>query len=385
MLDSKSDIGGDAGGPHATVVGDSDPVVCRRQSRRDPEERCNWEIAVLPGDGIGPEVMAEGVRVLRAVEAILAGVEFRLSEHSVGAAEYLRNGNPLPEKTFAACEGADAILLAAMGLPDVRWPDGKEMTPQIDLRERLDLYNGVRPIKLYHEFHSPLKNVRAGEIDFVIVRESTEGLFSARFSKVNGNGEASDVMRITGRAAFNLARQRRKHIACVDKANVLPSMAFFRSVFDEVARDFPDVQTDHVYVDAAALFLVQKPQQFDVLVTENMFGDILSDLAAGLVGGMGMAPSADIGDQHAVFQPSHGSAPDIVGKGIANPLATILSVALMLDWLGHPETRRGAALIRRAVETALANPDNRTRDLGGQLTTSQMGDAVLRTLEVAAS
>jgi 3-isopropylmalate dehydrogenase len=349
-------------------------------------------IAVLPGDGIGAEVMAEGIRVLRAVEKQLQGVSFELSEHPVGAAEYLRSGNPLPESSFAACEQADAILLAAMGLPTIRWPDGKEMTPQIDLRERLDLYNGIRPIKLYHEFHSPLKNVRAGEIDFVIVRESTEGLFSARFSKVNGDGEASDVMRITRkgtervcRAAFNLARQRRKHIACVDKANVLPSMAYFRSIFDSVAQDFPDVQTEHLYVDAAALFLVQQPQRFDVLVTENMFGDILSDLAAGLVGGMGMAPSADIGDQHAVFQPSHGSAPDIAGKGIANPIATILSVALMLDWLGHPETRRGAALIRRAVETVLANPANRTRDLGGQMSTSQMGDAVLRTLEVTSS
>jgi 3-isopropylmalate dehydrogenase len=351
-----------------------------------------WDITVLPGDGIGPEVMVEGLKVLAAVESLLTGVEFKLSHHPVGAAEYLRNGNPLPEKTFAACEQADAILLGAMGLPSVRWPDGKEMTPQIDLRERLDLYNGVRPIKLYHESHTPLKTCGAGEIDFVIVRESTEGLFSSRLSKRGDNGEVTDMMRITHkstervcRAAFNLARQRRKHITCVDKANVLPSMAFFRSVFDEVARDYPDVQTDHVYVDAAALYLVQKPQQFDVLVTENMFGDILSDLAAGLVGGMGMAPSADIGDQHAVFQPSHGSAPDIAGKGIANPIATILSVALMLDWLGHPETRRGAALIRRAVETALANPDNRTRDLGRQLTTSQMADAVLRALELAAS
>ncbi len=376
MLDSKNDLGGDVGGIHAAVAVDRDAV-----------ERCDWEIAVLPGDGIGPEVMAEGVRVLRAVETILTGVEFKLAEHPVGAAEYLRNGNPLPEKSFAACEQADAILLGAMGIPNVRWPDGKEMTPQIDLRERLDLYNGVRPIKLYHESHTPLKNFGAGEIDFVIVRESTEGLFSSRLSKRGTNGEVTDVMRITHkgtervcRAAFNLARQRRKNVACVDKANVLPSMAYFRSIFDSVAKEYPDVKTEHVYVDAAALFLVQKPHRFDVLVTENMFGDILSDLAAGLVGGMGMAPSADIGDQHAVFQPSHGSAPDIAGKGIANPIATILSVALMLEWFDHPETKRGAELIRAAVEKVMSNPLNRTADLGGNVSTRQMGDLVVSNL-----
>jgi len=147
-----------------------------------------------------------------------------------------------------------------------------------------------------------------------------------------------------------------------------------------VAKEYPDVKTEHVYVDAAALFLVQKPHRFDVLVTENMFGDILSDLAAGLVGGMGMAPSADIGDQHAVFQPSHGSAPDIAGKGIANPIATILSVALMLEWFDHPETKRGAELIRAAVEKVMSNPLNRTADLGGNVSTRQMGDLVVSNL-----
>ncbi|MEO7705002.1 MAG: isocitrate/isopropylmalate family dehydrogenase, partial [Thermoflexales bacterium] len=161
-----------------------------------------------------------------------------------------------------------------------------------------------------------------------------------------------------------------------DKANVLPSMVFFRAVFDAVARQYPEVETERVYVDAMALYLVQRPHTFDVIVTENMFGDILSDLAAGLIGGMGMAPSADIGDRCAVFQPSHGTAPDIAGKGIANPIATILSLALMLDWLGHPETKRAAQRINSAVEAVLAHPDNRTRDLGGALSTTQMGDLV---------
>jgi 3-isopropylmalate dehydrogenase len=163
----------------------------------------------------------------------------------------------------------------------------------------------------------------------------------------------------------------------IDKANVLPSMAYFRAIFNEIAPEYPEVETEQIYVDAAALYLLQKPQIFDVLVTENMFGDILSDLAAGLVGGMGMAPSADLGDQYAVFQPSHGSAPDIAGKGIANPIATILSAAMMLDWLGHPECRKGAQMIRAGVHAVFANPLARTRDMGGTLSTAEMADAIL--------
>jgi 3-isopropylmalate dehydrogenase len=383
-MDTKSDINSGAGITRFTDAGGSTPTVSQRIERRDVNDSSNWHIAVLPGDGIGSEVIAEGVKVLSVVESLLSGVGFKLAEHPVGAAEYLRNGSPLPEKSFAACEQADAVLLGAMGLPSVRWSDGKEMTPQIDLRERLDLYNGVRPIKLYHESHTPLKNFGAGEIDFVIVRESTEGLFSSRLSKRGINGEVTDLMRITQkgaericRAAFRIAQSRRKLCTLVDKANVLPSMAYFRDIFNEVAKEFPDVRTEHVYVDAAALFLVQKPHRFDVLVTENMFGDILSDLAAGLVGGMGMAPSGDIGDKHAVFQPSHGSAPDIAGKGIANPIATILSVALMLEWFNHPETIRGAQMIRDAVEKVLSNPLNRTADLGGKVSTTEMGDLVV--------
>jgi len=184
------------------------------------------------------------------------------------------------------------------------------------------------------------------------------------------------------RRAFELAVKRRSHCTLVDKANVLPSMAYFRRIFDEVGRAFPTVQTQRVYVDAAALYLVQRPHSFDVLVTENMFGDILSDLAAGLVGGMGMAPSADLGDKHAVFQPSHGTAPDIAGKGIANPVATILSVALLLDWLPHAEARRGGELVRRAVAAVLADPRHRTPDLGGQLTTGDLGDRIANHISV---
>ena len=178
-------------------------------------------------------------------------------------------------------------------------------------------------------------------------------------------------------AAFAAARERRGKVALVDKANVLPAMAFFREVFDAIAAEHPDIETDRVYVDAAALFLVRQPEQFDVIVTENMFGDILSDLAAGIVGGMGMAPSADIGAEHAVFQPAHGSAPDIAGRGMANPLATILSAALMLDWLGREA--EGSA-IRSAVVNALQDPACRTADLGGHISCSEMTERVVSLL-----
>ena len=353
--------------------------------------KTKFRIALLPGDGIGPEVVAEAVRVLRALQAQMAGLEFEMDELAIGAGEYLKSGDPLPEAVFARLPEYDAILLGAMGLPGVRWPDGREMAPQVDLRERLDLYNGVRPIYLFHPNDSPLRGRQAGEIDFVLLRESTEGLFSTRNAPRDPTADrATDTMLITRagaeriiRAAFKTATARKNRVTLVDKANVLPSMAFFRQIFDEVAAEFPAVQTDRIYVDAASLYLVQRPESFDVMVTENMFGDILSDLAAALVGGMGMAPSADIGDKHAVFQPSHGSAPDIAGQGIANPVATILCAAMMLDWFDTSATRHAGDMIRTAVRTVFADPSLRTRDMGGSLSTTDMGSAILSALPVA--
>jgi len=347
-----------------------------------------FQIAVLGGDGIGPEVVEQSLRVLRAVEARLAGVRFELTEYAAGACEYLRTGDDLPGSVMQACRQADAILLGAMGLPDVRRPGGTEIAPQLDLRERLELYAGVRPVRLYHPAHSPLRRYEAGEIDFVVFRENTEGMFSSRKQTYPPDADrVCDTLLVTRkgaerivRAAFREARRRRKLVTLVDKSNVLPSMAYFRSIFYEIAGEFPDVKAETVYVDAAALYLVRQPHRFDVLVMENLFGDILSDLAAGLVGGMGMAPSGDIGDRHAMFQPAHGSAPDIAGQGIANPIATILSVAMMLEWLAGEETSLGAAMIRSAVEQALVNPANATRDIGGELTSAQMTDMVLAAL-----
>ena len=343
-----------------------------------------FQIAVLGGDGIGPEVTDQAVRLLHSMQAQLSDVAFDFTEYSVGVGEYQRNGDPLPEKAFDACRRSDAVLLGAMGLPNVRYPNGKEIAPQLDLRERLELYGGVRPIRLYHASDTPLKGYNAGEIDFVLVRESTEGLFAGRSAVLEPNADqAVDQMVITRRGAervvrlaFQIAEKRNRRVTLIDKANVLSSMVFFRQVFDEVAKEFPQCTADHVYVDAAALFLVRDPKRFDVMVTENMFGDILSDLAAGLVGGMGMAPSGDIGDAAAVFQPSHGSAPDIAGKGIANPIAMILSAVMMLEWFENPETTRAADALRGAVADVLSVPDQRTPDMGGQMTTSSLTDAI---------
>jgi 3-isopropylmalate dehydrogenase len=347
-----------------------------------------FKIALLPGDGIGPDVLEAAVRVLKAVESRLKGFTLECEKFSVGAKEYLASGDPFPATIFESLREFDAILLGAMGLPGVRWPNGIEMTPQLDLRERFDLYCGLRPIYLFHAEDCPLRDRAPGSIDLLLVRESTEGLFSSRKNPVTIEADSvEDHLLITRagsqriiRAAFQEAMKRRRHLTLVDKANVLPSMAFFRQVFDEIAPEFPQVETERLYVDAAALYLVQKPEIFDVLVTENMFGDILSDLAAGLVGGMGMAPSADLGDEYAVFQPSHGSAPDIAGKGVANPVATILSAAMMLEWLGHPECREGARLIRNSIHTLFSDPRARTHDMGGTLSTNGMADAIVGVL-----
>ncbi|QDT06240.1 3-isopropylmalate dehydrogenase [Rubripirellula lacrimiformis] len=349
-----------------------------------------FRIAVLGGDGIGPEVCDQSVRVLREIESRLNNVTFDFENHHVGVGEYRVSGNALPDTTFAACQSSDAVLLGAMGLPNVRYPNGKEIAPQLDLRERLGLYGGVRPIRLFNEADTPLKGYAAGEIDFVLVRESTEGLFYGRDAVLDPDAdEAFDTMRISRdctlrvcRLAFEIARKRggKKKVTLIDKANVLSSMVFFRKVFDEVAAEFPDITADHCYVDASALFLVRDPQRFDVMVTENMFGDILSDLAAGLVGGMGMAPSGDIGATAAVFQPSHGSAPDIAGLGVANPIAMHLSAAMMLDWLDHPECKRGAKMIDDAVAKVLADPAKRTPDMGGKLSTTEITDEILKAI-----
>jgi 3-isopropylmalate dehydrogenase len=356
----------------------------------------SYSIAVLPGDGIGPEVIAAALQVLDAL-APRINRRFVTAVHPAGAQHYLDSGVALPDATLEACRKADAILFGAMGLPHVRGRDGTEIIPQLDLRFALDLYAGVRPIRSFPGLPGPLSDPRAAQIDLVLVRESTEGLFYARGrGRVEGEGGAQavyDTMKITRQGtarvcdfAFKLARQRRARglpgrVTNVDKANVFASMAFWREVFEDRAKTFPEVPVEHAYVDAMALNLVMKPWAYDVLVTENMFGDILSDLIAALAGGMGMAPSGDIGDDFALFQPAHGTAPDIAGQGIANPTATILSATMMLDWLAERHGDGALADGARAVETSLAaafaGGSVRPREFGGGSSTVDIVGAVV--------
>ncbi|MGL6111608.1 MAG: isocitrate/isopropylmalate dehydrogenase family protein [Rubrivivax sp.] len=361
--------------------------------------KTSYSIAVLPGDGIGREVTAAALQVLHAVEPRI-GRRFDTALHPAGAQHYLDSGVALPQATLDACRVADAILFGAMGLPHVRSKDGTEIIPQLDLRFALDLYAGVRPIRSFAGRPGPLADPRAAHVDLVLVRESTEGLFFARGrGRIEGDGDAQaayDTMKITRRGtarvcdfALHLARQRKAQgkpgrLTNVDKANVFTSMAFWRQVFDERAKAFPDVPIEHAYVDAMALNLVMKPWAYDVLVTENMFGDILSDLIAALAGGMGMAPSADIGDDYALFQPAHGTAPDIAGQGIANPTATILSATMMLDWLAErhsdPALSDGARAIEASLAAAFAQGVVRPREFGGSSSTADIVRAVIEGL-----
>jgi len=349
-----------------------------------------YKIAVVAGDGIGPEVVASGIAIMNAAAGLSGEFALEYLAAPAGAATYLEWGDDLPGSSLAVCRSADAILLGACGLPDVRRPDGTELTPQITLRRVLDLYAGIRPARSLAGIAGPLSTAPA--IDLVIVRESTEGLFASLGAGIVLADEvASDTQLITRRgtervvrAAFELARRRMKPVptvTCVDKANVLRSFAFFRKVFDEVAGRYPDVAADHLYVDAAALELVRRPERFDVMVTENLLGDILSDLAAGLIGGIGVAPSADLGDHHAVFQPCHGTAPDLAGRGVANPVAAILSCAMLLDHLGRTKhddaPTRAARQIESAVALALAESRFRPADIGGQASTREVTSAIL--------
>ncbi len=345
-----------------------------------PAER--FHIAVFPGDGIGREVMDAAIQVLDALEKGIGGFAL-IKEILPGGAEFYRQtGTDLPDEAFQKAETADAILLGAMGLPHVRLPDGTEIAPHLKMRTEFGLYAGVRPVKSYPNCAGPLADPRAARIDLVVLRESTEGLFASRGKGiVIADREARDTMVITRPTcerlfdfAFGLARRRKQKggkgiVTCVDKSNVFRSMAFFRKIFDERAKDFPDIRAEYHYVDAMALDLVRRPWEFDVLVAENMFADILSDLGGGIIGGMGMAPCAEIGASHALFQPAHGSAPDIAGTGRANPTAMLLSAGMMLEWLAERSGCRpcleAARALEKAVETAFASDSIRPCEFGG--------------------
>ena len=328
------------------------------------------KIVCLPGDGIGPEVTAAAVRVLASVRP-----DATFEEHVFGGAAIHATGNPLPDETLAACREADAVLLGAVGLPEF---DGAAVRPEqglIRLRGELDVYANLRP-------------TRGGDTDLLIVRELVGGLYFGASGR-RPDGSAFDTCEYTpaqveriARRGFELARGRRGLLTSVDKANVLETSRLWREVVVRLAPEYADVRLEHVLVDTAGLQLVQDPARFDVIVTENTFGDILSDVAAGTAGGLGLAASASLGDRGpGIFEPVHGSAPDIAGRGIANPAAMLRSAALLLrHGADDPEA---ADALERAVEAALESTP--TPDLGGRATTTEFTDAVLRSLDRAAA
>jgi 3-isopropylmalate dehydrogenase len=345
-------------------------------------------IALVPGDGIGPEVVHAAVHVLDALASI-CGHTFAYSEHLIGGCSIDAHGTALTPEALAACQKAGAVLLGAVGGP--KWDNpAAPIRPEqglLALRKGLGVYANLRPVKVYPELAgaSPLRPEKLAGVDLLVLRELTGGLY---FGQPKGREKTSrgeravdtleyydyEIRRIV-RLAFELARGRRKKVTSVDKANVLESSRLWRTVATEVSLEFPDVALDHVLVDTAAMRLVSNPAAFDVVVTENMFGDILTDEAAVLSGSMGLLPSASLGDDGpGLYEPIHGSAPDIAGKGVANPVGTVLSVAMMLRYSFKLEQE--AALVERAVGQALS-ARQWTADLGGSLSTQQMTEAII--------
>jgi 3-isopropylmalate dehydrogenase len=358
-----------------------------------------YRIAVLPGDGVGPEVVDEGVKVLRVIEE-LYDLHFTLRHGLVGGAAIDATGDPLPEATLQLCRDSDAVLFGSVGGPkwDALPSDKRPERGLLRLRQTLDLFANLRPAKLYTALvgASSLRPEVVQGIDILVVRELVSDIYfgEPRGIEALAEGErgfntmsyTSAEIRRVARLAFDLARQRRSKVTSVDKANVLETSVLWRREVTELAGEFSDIALDHMYVDNCAMQLVRTPRQFDVIVTGNLFGDILSDEAAMLTGSIGMLPSASIGGTVGVFEPVHGSAPDIAGQNLANPIATINSVAMLLQYaLKQPQA---AQAIEAAVESVL-NQGYRTGDIMApgctQVGTTQMGELICTALRQAAA
>ena len=354
-------------------------------------ERRILKVMRLPGDGIGPEIVASAWRVLE-VAADQIGMRLEGATGRIGGDALDHDGVPLPSSTLEACRAADAILLGAVGGP--KW-DSAPVRPErglLEIRKSLLLYANLRPIKPFVEVAksaSPLKIEYVDGVEMIVVRELTGGLYFAKPKERRvRDGEVSaidtleyresEVRRVVDRA-FKLARSRRRKLTSVDKANVLESSRLWREIVNEVAADYPEVEVEHQLVDSMAMKLITHAREFDVIVTTNMFGDILTDEAAVITGSLGLMPSASLGDHGgSLYEPVHGSAPDIAGQGIANPMATILSAAMLLRYSAHAD--RAADRIEAAVLNAISKGAT-TPDLGGKATTKEVTDAVIAYLE----
>src|SRR3954469_3444214 len=349
------------------------------------------KIAVMPGDGVGKEVIAEGLKVL-AVVGRKFGFKYDTTHYPFSGEYYLQTKITLPDSALKELAAHDAILFGAVGVD----PRGMAQIPQgileaeilLKMRFELDQYINLRPTRLLPGVPTPLANVKPGDIDMVIVRENTEGLYcqNGGFLYKNTPHEVANQIEVTTRRgverairyAFDYAKQfGRKKVTLVAKTNVLRfAHDLWRRAFEETKGDYPGIETDYHHVDACTMYMVTRPKVYDVIVTTNMFGDIITDLGAAIQGGMGMAASGNLNPPRqaaSMFEPVHGSSPDIAGKNFANPIATFLSVAMLLDFLNQP---KAAAAINQACKDVVADPKNHTRDLGGTATTTQVGDAV---------
>ena len=350
-----------------------------------------YNIAVIAGDGIGPEVLAEGIKVLNRVAELDGSFKFEFTHFPWGCEYYLKTGRMMPEDGIEQLSKFDAIYLGAVGYPGV--PDHISLWDLLlTIRHEFDQYVNLRPVKLLKGAPCPLKDVKCEDIDMVVVRENSEGEYAGE-----GNwlfrGQPEEVVLQTGvfsrkgceriiRYAYELARREGKKLTSISKGNALNySMVFWDSIFAEVGKEYPDVKTDSLLVDAASMFFVKNPKRFEIVVTSNLFGDIITDLGAAISGGMGLAAGANINPERkypSMFEPIHGSAPDIAGKQIANPLASVWSVSQMLDFFGHEDW--GKRLID-VIEQIMVEGKVLTPDMGGTAKTSEVGDELVRLLK----
>jgi tartrate dehydrogenase/decarboxylase/D-malate dehydrogenase len=349
-----------------------------------------YRIAVLAGDGVGQEVVPAGLRVLQAAARQHGGFTLDSENLPWGSAYFLQTGRMMPPDALETLTGYDAIYLGAVGWPDV--PDHVTLWGLLlPIRQRFNLYINLRPVKLLPGVHGPLRDKGPGDIDMLCIRENTEGEYAGMGGRVHvGFGHEvaiqADVFTRTGveqvmRYAFEQARGRRRHVTSITKSNASPhAFVFWDEVFDDVSKDFPEIQTSRMLVDAAAAAFITRPESFDVVVASNLFGDILTDLGAVIQGSMGLAASANINPQGGypgMFEPVHGSAPDIAGKGIANPMGAIWAGALMVEHLGRPDA---GAHVLTALTRVLERQEVRTRDLGGTATTDEVAEAIIAAL-----
>jgi len=349
-----------------------------------------YKIAVIAGDGIGPEVLAEGIKVLDRVAEIDGGFKFEFTHFPWGCEYYLKEGRMMPEDGIETLSKFDAIFLGAVGYPGV--PDHISLWDLLlTIRHEFDQYVNLRPVKLLKGAPCPLKDVKCEDIDMIVVRENSEGEYAGEGNWLFKN-QPEEVVLQTGvfsrkgceriiRYAYELARKEGKKLTSISKGNALNySMVFWDQIFAEVGKEYPDVKTDSLLVDAASMFFVKKPERFEVVVTSNLFGDIITDLGAAIAGGMGLAAGANINPERkypSMFEPIHGSAPDIAGKGIANPLASIWSASQMLDFFGHEDWGKK---VLDAIENLMVEGKTLTPDMGGTASTSEVGDALLKLL-----